>query len=232
MSNRNHVDEAIDAMQAEATNFGYRFINDSRVRANYMSTIRQYSAEIRGAIARGEMTAQEGAEAASAMRNHILDAARLKTSDIGRAAAVNLKAQGLTLPQLLEKYAQSMFKKSFSALSDVQKEQVYLSIVESSGKARPAVNLKTQRLGRLGRGLMVISIGIAVYNISTAEDKLDAAGREGAGIGGGILGGALGGAAAGAMFGPGAVVAVPVGVFIGGIAGALGADFLYDWMKP
>ncbi|MEI8632844.1 hypothetical protein P4S72_14180 [Vibrio sp. PP-XX7] len=111
----------------------------------------------------------------------------------------------MTLSDLTEKYAQRHFKLSFSELSAVEQDKVYLEIIDSSGRARPSVNAAAARLSRLGRGLLIVTIGIAVYNIATAEDKVRAAEREGAVLGGGFAGGAAGGAVAGLACGPGAL---------------------------
>ncbi|EYF07766.1 Hypothetical protein CAP_7715 [Chondromyces apiculatus DSM 436] len=140
-----------------------------------------------------------------------------------------MKPQGLGLTALLEKYAKELFNKEFANLTEVERNRVFLEIVESSGRSRPSVNVRAQGLNRLGKGLLVISAGIAIYNITTAEDKVEAAKREALVAGGGFLGGVAGGAAAGLLFGPGAVIAVPVGAFLGGIAGAFGGEFLYTW---
>lgn len=91
------------------------------------------------------------------------------------------------------------------------------------------MNAAATRYSNLGRGLLVVTIGVAVYNIATAEDKIKATGREGVIVGGGFAGGAAGGAMAGLACGPGAPVCVTVGVFVGGALGALGADLAFGW---
>lgn len=77
------------------------------------------------------------------------------------------------------------------------------------------------------RSLIVLSLGISVYTVSTAENKYEAAKREvaitGAGVGGGVAGGAL----AGLACGPGAPVCVAVGAFAGGALAAFGVS--YAW---
>ena len=84
-----------------------------------------------------------------------------------------------------------------------------------------------KKLSHAGRGLIVISIALSVYTVATAENKVDAAGKEivvtGAGIGGGIAGGAL----AGLACGPGAPVCVTVGAFVGGALVAFGVGLAW-----
>jgi hypothetical protein len=225
------VERAIEALEDEARNFAFRFIQDAKVRAEYLSSIRQHAEQIRESVRAGELTPAEAAAHANEMRNRILDLARMKSSDMGRAAAERIKIHGLRLEDLLEKYAQKKFGKPFEILKPQEREVVYFEIVEAAGHARPSVTVRSIRLARLGRGLLVVSAGIAIYSIATSANKVEAAVHEGVDFGGGVAGGAAGGALAGLAFGPGAVVAVPIGVFVGGLAGALGADFLYEWIR-
>lgn len=225
------LERAIELMQVEANNFGLRFIKDGKVRADYAASIKRYGDEIRAAVSRGEISAADAATHATDMRNQILEMARLKSSDIGRAGAEKMKAQGASLETLLERYAKRLYQKPFAELGEAERNAVFLEIVESSGRANPRVTIRSLRLARLGRGLLVISAGVAIYNIATSDHPGEQAVEEGVSFGGGILGGAAGGAAAGLLFGPGAVIAVPVGAFLGGIAGALGADMAFHWLR-
>ncbi len=77
---------------------------------------------------------------------------------------------------------------------------------------------------------MVVTLGIAVYNVAVAEDKGKAVAHEGVVLGGGFAGGAAGGALAGLACGPGAPVCVTLGVFVGGALGAMGADVSFGWL--
>ncbi len=90
-------------------------------------------------------------------------------------------------------------------------------------------NILAHRLSRLGRGLLVITLGIAIYNVSTADDKIKTMAEESVTLGGGMLSGAAGGAIAGLACGPGSPVCVTMGVFIGGALGAMGTGYAFDW---
>ena len=135
-----------------------------------------------------------------------------------------MKAKGLDLTQLLNKYANKKYSKGFDLLSEAERNTVFLEVVSSSGRANPKVNLKTQKMRGIGRGLWVLTALVAVYNVSAAENKVDAAGREAANIGGGFAGGAGGGAMAGIWFGP---VGVAIGVVVGGVLGSIMSDQVY-----
>ncbi len=228
MGERTAADDAIDVMQSEAFNFGYRFINDASVRERYLRTVREYVQDIRGRVASGELTPAQAAAEAQVMRNQFLEVSRLRSSDIGRAWAEQLKPQGRTFNELLESYATKKYGKSFLSLAQSEQNLVYLEIVESAARTRPAVDIRMRAAGRVGKGLLVLSLAIAVYNVATAEDKAKAATREGAVLGGGVVGGALGGAAAGLFCGPGAPWCSTALAFVGGVAGALGMDLFMD----
>lgn len=229
MYDRSVVEAALSQLESTAMNFAHRFINDGKVRMSYMRKTKKLAQEYRARVASGAISTEKAAKQVQVIRNRILEAQRLRTSDIGKAIAVNLKKTGLTLAELTEKYAQSKFGTSFLNLSVTNQNKVYLEIIDSSGRPRPSMNAAARRFSRLGRGLLVVTIGVAVYNIAVAEDKLQATAREGVIIGGGFAGGAAGGAVAGLACGPGAPVCVTIGVFVGGALGALGADFTFGW---
>ncbi len=56
------------------------------------------------------------------------------------------------------------------------------------------MNAAVSKYSTLGRGLWVVTIGVAVYNIAIAEDKVTATAKEGVIMDGGFAGGAAGGA--------------------------------------
>lgn len=218
------ANEAVNQFEIQAVNFGYRFIKDSNVRRIYMERTKEYADSLKQMLAAREITPREAAKMANEMRNEIMEWARAKSSDIGRAKARALKAKGLDLDALLEKYAAKAYNKPFAELTAAEKDVVYVKIVDASGRANPKVSARAAKLGKAGRVLWLISLGVAAYNIGTAEDKARATGREVAGISGGFAGGAAGGAIAGIWAGP---VGVAVGAAIGGLIGGIVADQVY-----
>jgi hypothetical protein len=222
------LESAIALLRTEATNFGYRFIQDGAVRRDYIAKTQALVKTIKDEVRGGRLTYAEGAEEANKVRNAIMDAARLRSSDIGRATAEAAKATGRTLVELQDYYAEKLLKRSFDSLSPAEKNRVWLEIIEASGRQRPSFNVKAARLARVGRGFIVLSVGIAVYNVATAEDQSRQLVKEGATAGAGILGGMGGGALAGLACGPGAPVCVTIGVFVGGALAAIGADIAFD----
>lgn len=224
------LERALTLMESSAFNFAYRFIQDSKVRESYIKQTQNLTKEYRHRVNSGQIAAVDAAKQVQSLRNEILEAQRLRSSDIGKSKAVSLKQTGLTFDELTNKYAEKKYGKSLNALSAAQKNQVYLEIVESAGRTRPSANAMAKKYSILGRSLLVVTIGVAVYNVTTADDKVKATAKEGAVIGGGIAGGAAGGAIAGLACGPGAPVCVTIGVFIGGALGALGADLSFGWI--
>lgn len=224
------LESALSLLKTEAANFGSRFIKDASVRQGYIRETEFIAKTIREEVTAGRLTALEGAQEANKIRNSIMDAARLSSSDLGRAQAEALKATGKTLQELEEYYARKLFQKGFSSLTQADKNRVWLEIVDASGRPRPAMNLKAARLAKVGRGFILVSVAFAVYNVATAENKGRQVVKEGVTAGAGVLGGMAGGAAAGMACGPGAPVCVAVGVFVGGAMAALGADLTFDWL--
>ncbi len=227
---RDLLEGALSQMESDALNFAHRFIKDGMVRMRYINQTKKLAQEYRASVISGAISPENAAKQVQTIRNQILEAQRLRTSDIGKAMAIKLKKTGLTFTELTEKYAQNKFRTSFKNLSVVNQNQVYLEIINSSGRPRPSMNAAASRYSKLGRGLLVVTVGIAIYNITVAEDKVRATAREGVILGGGFAGGAAGGAAAGLACGPGAPLCVTVGVFIGGALGALGSDFTFGWL--
>ncbi|MEZ6134438.1 MAG: hypothetical protein R3C53_05965 [Pirellulaceae bacterium] len=221
---QNNFQQALQGLEIQALNFGYRWIKDGAVRQQYVRRTSEMSKELRAAVEAGIKSPREAAEIANQMRNEIMEMARVKSSDLGRAGAKALKAKGLAFDDLVKKTADRKFSKAFEQLTKGQQDEVLIEIVESAGRANPRVSTKVARFGSAGRALWVLSIAIAVYNIGTAEDKVDATQRELVTAGGGFLGGAAGGAAAGIWFGP---LGVAVGVAVGGALGALMSDRAY-----
>lgn len=222
------VEQGVREFEAEGEVFALVLIGESSIRLRYAAEIRRMSTEIMRGFQDGELTAGEAARLASDLRNEIFEAKRALSSPLGRAYAESLKTTGKTLEQVLQEKAAKLFSRDFTVLSEAERNSVYLAAVESAGKPRQSVMRLAGRWGKMGRGLAVISVGIAVYNVWTAEDKVKAVAHEGVTTAGGMLGGAAGGAAAGLVCGLGAPICVTIGIFVGGALGALGVDVAFN----
>jgi hypothetical protein len=221
---------ALDALQSEFVNFAERFIKDERVRANYVAEAKKFSEEILDDYSQGRITAAEAAKKAHEMRNSLMDASRLNNSDIGRAISEAEKATGKTIEELMEHYATKLHGKPFAELTAAEQDSVFLQIVKAAGRPNPKWTARAARFGKVGRGLLIVSLALATYNIATSDRPGRQAVKEGSTLGAGFLGSVLGGGAAGLVCGPGAPVCVAVGALIGGLAFAYGADLTFDWV--
>jgi len=222
-----NVERQWKEVESTAAVFSTRLINDARVRVDYQNLIKSMSKEIMSNFEKGLITEKEAARLASDARNTILEAQRLKTSDFGNALAEWQKKSGKTLLELQDLKAQNLFGKTFGELDEAQQKQLWLSIVKSAGKDNAFWSKFAKWGGRAGKAFVVVTVAIAVWNIAQAENKVDATLKEGSAIGGAFAGAAIGGWA-GALCGPGAVICVPLGIFIGGIIGAFAGESLYE----
>jgi hypothetical protein len=214
-------------VESTAAVFSTRLISDATVRDEYQTLIKAMSKEMMSNFEKGLVTEKEAARLANEARNVIMEAQRLKTSDFGSALAEWQKKSGKTLLDLQADKAERMFGKAFTELSETQQKQLWLSIVKSAGKDSHFWSQFAKWGGRAGKGFVVVTIAISVWNIAQAENKVDATLKEGSSIGGAFAGAAIGGWA-GAACGPGAVICVPLGIFVGGIIGAYAGESLYE----
>lgn len=227
--NRANFEREIRLLHAEVANLGAHLVIDSSARLAYSRQIRAMADQLRKDAVAGRITWAQAAKQAQEARNVVMEVVRGRSTPVGRAMAQRLKREGKTLNELVARKAQQLFGKNtdFNRLSPSQKNRVYAEIVRSAGKSNPRVTVVMRRLSYAGRGLIVLSLAVSVYNVATAEDKLQAAGEElavtGAGIGGGIAGGAI----AGLACGPGAPVCVTVGAFVGGALAAFGVTLVW-----
>jgi len=225
---RQELEQSLQAFESMAFNFAVRFVNDGNARVKYLDSARKLSSEILREVESGRISAHEGANRAKELRNILMEEIRRKSSDFGRSVAQNTKQVGLSLLELQEKYAQKIFSRTFSQLSEAERGQVWREIVFASGRPNPKFNLLARRMKVAGRAFLMLTIAISVYNITAAEDKTKAVAEEGAVISGGFVGSVAGGAAAGLACGPGAPLCVGIGIFLGGFMFAAGADYMFD----
>lgn len=211
----------IRLLESQALNFSARFIQDHAAREFYIRNIREYVDGVQQSVRSGAMTSEQGARAASEMRNKIMWSARNRSSDIGRAAARGLKPDGIPFDAIVQKRARDRFGQAFDALDDVQKRQVFDDVIAGAARDRASVTARVRKMGKASRVILALTVAVSVYNVYTAEDRSRAAQREGVGLAGGFLAGAAAGAAAGIWFGP---IGVGVCVLVGGALGAIMAD--------
>jgi hypothetical protein len=226
----NQIFEAtIRALESEIANIGAHVTLDSEARKAYKKQIFAMSSELRLSAESGRISWLSAATQAQNTRNVVMEIIRSKSTPIGLALAQQLKKEGKTLNELVARKTQQLHGRGamFDGLSKVDQNKIYSEVVKSAGKSNPKVTAQMKVASHGGRGLIFLSIALSVYTVATAENKLDAAGKEivitGVSIGGGIASGAL----AGLVCGPGAPVCVTVGAFVGGGLAAFGVGMIW-----
>lgn len=228
-SGRPEFESSIQALEAEIANVGVHLTIDAAVRQAYARQIREVANELRAQVSNGRITWSAAAAQAHEMRNTVMEIVRSRSTPVGRALAERLKREGKTMNELVASKTRQLYGATvdFGHLSPLQQNKVYAEIVKAAGKSNPRITAMMRTASRAGRGLIVLSIALSVYQVSTSDDMAGTAKRElavtGAGIGGGVLGGAM----AGLACGPGAPVCVTVGAFVGGALAAFGVGFLW-----
>ena len=226
---RADFEREIAALKADVTALAAMVVNDAHVRSLYRREIARAADALRREALAGTSNWSQAARQASALRNDVMEQMRWRTAPVGRALAEQMKLKGRLWADLLAHYTQKLFGRgvNFSSLSPAQQERVYAELVAAAGRSDPKVNLKLARWARVGRGLIVLSVGVSVYNVVTAEDPGRQAVEEVAVTGAGIAGSVAGGALAGLACGPGAPVCVTIGALVGGALAAFGVGSLF-----
>lgn len=226
------LERAIKLLESEAAGFAESIIKDPSARAEYSRNTKAASEEIIDLVRQRKITPHEGAQVANAMRNQIMELARSKLSNFGLEVSQDMKKAGPPLSHFEEHYALKRFKRSFSALSQAEKEAVWIDIVHAAGRSNNVVNMRVKWYGIAGRTLLVASLAFAVYNVATAEDKPRQAAKEGTVIAGGVAGGAAASAAVIVLASnPGGWVVGAV-IFVGAAIGGVGTSELFDYFWP
>ena len=164
-----------------------------------------------------------------------------RSSEIKALAEIE-KAAGKTLAELEEQMAIKLFRDAvkdrpapagstrvFDKLTKGEQGKVRLEIVEASMPQEAALPRTPSRWGKIGKCLMVVSIAISVYRVTQADDKLKQAAREVVGFGSGMAAGAGVGVALSEAAPNAAPILITLGALIGGILGAMGADYVFEW---
>jgi hypothetical protein len=222
-------ENAIQTLEAQVANVGAHAAIEGESPRIYRRQIREFAEELRQQASAGTITWAEAAAKARDVREAVISTRRGAGTAVGRAFAEQLKREGPTLNALIAKKVQEFYGSSanFHRLTGPQQDAVYAAIVKAAGKSNVRVDTVMRTVGRAGRGLILVSVGVSIYEVATAEDKLSTAGREAAVTGAGALGGVGGGAVAGLACGPGAPVCVTVGAFVGGALAAFGVDWFW-----
>lgn len=220
------LDQELAELEAAASAFSRYLIADGKVRWEYAAQVKKFSLELQEQVSNGRISLRRAAEQAHSTRNIIMEAQRGRSSALGLAIARMIKVEGRTLMELEAKYADRLFGKEPSTLDVNEKQKIWQTIVKKAGEPQIRASNLAVWMSRAGKGLVAFTIIIATYHVLQAEDKSRAIANEGAVVAGSVAGATIG--AAGLVCGPAAIACVPLCMFVGGIVGAAGADWVFD----
>lgn len=97
---------------------------------------------------------------------------------ISKAYSLVLKQEGIKFPELVDRHKNKLgYKGEFNDLGEAEKLEVYNSIIEESGRAKiPKIEVAS---ATVGVALLVLTAGFMVWDIFTAEHKIEAVLRNG-----------------------------------------------------
>jgi hypothetical protein len=231
-ANGNELETALRLLENESAAFAKSVIVDPAARMEYTNKTKAAVAELIELAKQRKITPHEAACTANAMRNQIMALARARLSDFGLALSKNMKTDGYPLSLLEEKYAVKRFGRTFSSLTQAERDLVWIDIVHAAGRSNPVVNMRVKWFGMAGRTFLVTTLAYAVYNVATADDPERQAIKEGAGLAGGAVGGAIGSAAVTALVSNPAGWAVGAAIFVGAALAGVGSSELFDYFWP
>lgn len=222
-------EKIIKSFEAQFANAGTHLTIDSAARQLYAREIKRMADTLRNQASKGIISWEQAAVRAQESRNLVMEIVRNRSTPVGRAIAQKIKAQGYTLNELIARKTTQLHgeRAIFSRLSTAKQNAIYAEIISSAGRSNAKVTSAMSRMAYAGRGLIVVALGLSVYNIATATNKSAAIKQEVAANSAAIAGGMAGGALAGLACGPGAPVCVTVGAFAGGALAAFGSTCLW-----
>lgn len=228
----NELETALHLLESESAAFAKSVIIEPAARMEYTNKTKAAVAELIELVRQRKITAHEGACSANAIRNQIMMLARSRLSDFGLALSKDMKADGYPLSLLEEKYSSKRFGRTFSSLTQAERDLVWTDIVHAAGRSNPVVNLRVKWYGMAGRTFLVTSLAYAVYNVTTAADHERQAAKESVGIASGAIGGAIGSGVVIALVSNPAGWAVGAAMFVGAAVAGVGSSELFDYFWP
>ncbi|HLU01828.1 MAG TPA: hypothetical protein VKZ94_03650 [Advenella sp.] len=222
-------EHAMLMLETQTTSFAYMFIKDNRLRQLYVENIHKMSLEYRALVDLGKLTPEQGAVEANKLRNEILELTRRGSSPIARKYAKALKPTGRSWDYMKDYKAGSIFNGTFDQLNASEQNTVYKAIIDSSGKSDEYSTRIASVLGKYGRGLFVVSIVIAAYDIYESDNKAREAAKQVTVAGGSIIVGyGVGGIAAATVCAAANIGCVAVATVAGALVGGLGVEAVFD----
>nr|WP_225919804.1 hypothetical protein [Pseudomonas khorasanensis] len=101
------------------------------------------------------------------------------TSAQGLSIVQRKKKDGRGLKTLLDMCSEGLFKKGYDSLSEIEKNKVNYTILESAGRDNTKFTTGTKRMLIMGKLGVLVTAALASYQILEAENKPKEAARQG-----------------------------------------------------
>lgn len=222
------LQSAIDGFEGAAFKFSLDGISDAAERQKYRSNIQRVSRVMLDEVHNGRASVTEAVETMHRMRNQIMLETRAVTSVQGLAVAEWKKPAGYTLESLRDRYSVHTFKKPYTGLSDIERQKINYTIIESAGRDNARFTIGSKVMQIVSKVALLATAAWATYSVMTADNKFKELLSQGAILGGSAGGGMLGGLGASAVCGPGMPVCAIAFVLIGSVTGAVLAEKAVD----
>ncbi|KAK9735895.1 hypothetical protein RND81_04G236000 [Saponaria officinalis] len=146
-----------------------------------------------------ELKAKDLIKELSVMKEAMYKSLITKTDPSFQNFSKSIKLSGNSFEDLVSKYHKKLvrekgdeYNKPFELLKDEQKIEVYDEIIKSSGRGTFLSNTAYKVVDKIGKGLLIFTLAMAVWDIYSSEHKLQAVTTEVAEFGAGYAGGYVG----------------------------------------
>ncbi|KAK1296858.1 hypothetical protein QJS10_CPB15g02096 [Acorus calamus] len=217
-------------------NYGLQTVRNYTLRINYLNKITDHSKTLMKAL--DELDPENQTDVASLAKdvtlykNAMIEYSKKYQSPASKNYSKWIKDTGLTFPDLVNRYQMELdFDGLFTDLLDKKKLQVYVKIIEVSGRGKIAVEGLSNAFEVLGMAVQVLTAGMMVWEIFSSDHVLQTVTRDAvvaaASAGGEILGEVVAAAVSTIMVG---VEAAPLFVLLAGVVTSIvGAFFLGEF---
>ncbi|EER95835.1 uncharacterized protein LOC8059921 [Sorghum bicolor] len=161
-----------------------QFIRSYNTRLTYLDKLKNHSDDLIKQLkwlnpATQEKEAQRLALEAGMYKKAALESAKKFQHFVPNQFSRWLKENKIKFEDLVQKNVAKLgFKGPFKNLDDIQKLQVYENIIEEAGYGKSVVTYSFEALGKVGVAVLVFTAAAMVWDIYTAEDKMQAVVRD------------------------------------------------------
>ncbi|XP_074292466.1 uncharacterized protein LOC141619341 [Silene latifolia] len=192
-----------------AVGFGMQTVANVHLRHDFLTKVRGHADsliprlnELRHASLEPweiELKAKDLIEELSVFKEAMYKSIIKKADPSSRSFSKVVKLSGYSFEDLVVKYQKKLvrekgfeFDKPFEQLEDEQKIEVYDEIIKSSGRGTFLENTAYRVANTIGKGLLIFTLAMSVWDIYSSEHKLQTIVTEGAEFGAGWVGGYIG----------------------------------------